>query len=419
MSNDNLGEDQEAILALQRLDADAQNLDLLREMLKRREGEVDLFDALGLDGSEAFHSNFLAWLLNPSGSHGLGISFLRGFLATSGASRAIRSADLPSTTIGRERHLEIDGGRGRLDIRILNESARFLCAVENKVGSGESGDQLAWYRRVLETEYPDHRVHLVFLTPKGDKPENLGERDHWNPLTYTRVLRLVEETIETARGTANEDVLAFLRQYATTLRRNIVPEVSNDVHALARIIYRKHKQAIDLITKNKEHYEPNYLTEGFGMVRDAIGKQPRWKEARCDRPYARFVSSEWDQFGELRLDGWPFSLLVFEIRVTNQWTELWLGMASGGEEMLRRQIFEKVKRHPEVFNCAESSYNSGFFRLHTVGNILDEADYENWWDEDAIRDTIDSRLNDFAQGRFREINKIIVECLEEYRSETG
>ena len=42
----------------------------------------------------------------------------------------------------------------------------------------------------------------------------------------------------------------MLRQYAVTLRRNIVPEISNDAHALARKIYRKHKQAIDLIIEN-------------------------------------------------------------------------------------------------------------------------------------------------------------------------
>ena len=418
MSTEDIGEDRETILALQRLDADVLELDRLGEMLNRGEGEVDLFRALRLDYSEEFHSNFLAWLLDPKGSHGLGGDFLQRFLTVSGARHAIRSADQLSTTIGREHYLERDGESGRLDILIHNDDG-FLCAVENKVWSGESGGQLAWYRRVLEAEYSDRRVHLVFLTRHGEGPDDPGECGHWKQLSYTAILRLVEQTIEAAGDTANHDVVAFLRQYATTLRRNLVPEVSNDFHILARRIYRKHKRAIDLIIQNKKRYEPNYLTEGFWMVREAIGKQPLWKEARCDRPYARFVSAEWDQFGELQLSEWPFSLLVFEIRVTYQWAELWLGMAHGGEEMLRRQIFEKVKRHPEAFNCAESSYNSGFFRLHTVGNILDETDYENWWDEDGIRDAISNRLSDFAQGSFHDINRIIVECLEEYRSETG
>ncbi len=420
MGTDNLDEDQEVILALQRLDADGQDLDRLKEMLNRREGEVDLFDVLRLDGSEEFHSNFLAWLLDPKGSHGLGARFLQGFLAASGAYRAIRSTDQLSTTIGREHYLERDGESGRLDILICNENARFLCAVENKVWSGESGDQLAWYRSVLAGEYPGHQIHLVFLTRRGEEPDNPGEHGHWQQMSYTAILRLVEQTIEAANGTANnEDVSAFLRQYATTLRRNIVPEVSNDVHALARRIYRKHQKAIDLIIKHQEDYKPNYLTEGFWMIRDAIDQQSLWKPARSDRPYARFVSAEWEQYKELQLDGWPYSLLVFEVRMTVSWAELYLTLARGGEEPTRRKIFDRVKENETIFDCAVAEYTDDYIRLHTAGKILDEADYANWWDEDGIRDAIGSRLNDFAQGSFHDINRIIVECLEEYRSENG
>ena len=414
-------EDQAAILALQRLYADGQDLDRLGEMLNRRKGEVDLFDALRLDGSEEFHSNFLAWLLDPTGSHGLGGQFLQGFLAISGAWRAIRSAALPNTTIRREKHLALDGGRGRLDIRILNESSHFLCAVENKVWARESGDQLAWYRQVLETEYPDRRVHLVFLTRRGEDPDDPGERGHWKQLSYTAILRLVEQTIEAAKGTANEDVLAFLRQYATTLRRNIVPEVSNDVHALARRIYRKHKQAIDLIIEHRERYEPNYVNEGFGMIREAIREQPLWRQGTINHPYVRFVSADWVEFSEefLNLDDWPHSLLQFSVHVTSRGARLTFFLAPSDNDELRQKIFNRVKANQDIFNCSVTEYTDELIGLHTEGQILKETDYARWWDEDGIRDAISSRLNDFAQGSFHDINRIIVECLEEYRSENG
>ena len=141
-------------LALQRLDEDDGELILLDAMLARRRSEVDAFDALKLHASEEFHSNFLAWLLDPKGSHGLGDYFLLQFLAASGARRAIGPAARPSTTIRREKQLEFDGSYGRLDIRILNEGAGFLCAIENKVWSPESGGQLSWYRKVLERDHP-------------------------------------------------------------------------------------------------------------------------------------------------------------------------------------------------------------------------------------------------------------------------
>ena len=134
-------------LALRRLEEDGADLLRLDEMLAARRYEVDVFDVLKLHGDEQFHSNVLAWLLDPGGSHGLGDHFLQGFLSASGASYAIPAMDRPSTTVRREKSLELDGGYGRLDIRILNENANFVCAIENKVWAPESGDQLSWYRR--------------------------------------------------------------------------------------------------------------------------------------------------------------------------------------------------------------------------------------------------------------------------------
>lgn len=412
-------EDGKSRLALQRLEEDGADLVRLDEMLSEWRDEVDIFDVLGLDSSEEFHSTFLAWLLDPKGSHGLGDHFLQGFLAVSGAPRAIRAGDRPSTTIRREKHVALDGGRGRLDIRILNESARFLCAIENKIRAPESGNQLAWYRKVLEHDHPDCRVHRVFLTPRGVMPDDPEEREHWTAISYTDVLRLVEGAIAPEGNSANEDVVAFLRQYAITLRRNIVSEVSNDVHALARRIYRKHKQAIDLIIEHQERYEPNYVTEGFWMVREAIGKQPLWREARCDRPYARFVSADWTGYEELILDDWPYSLLLFELRVAGTGAELYFSMARGGDEAIRTKIFDRVKENLDTFNCNQPGYTDGFIRLHTVGDILEEADYESWWDEEKTRETVAKRLDNFCRNEFVGINEVIVRCLEDYRTDEG
>ena len=46
-----------------------------------------------------------------------------------------------------------------------------------------------------------------------------------------------------------------------------MPEVNNDVHALARKIYRKHRHAIDLIIENQERYKPDYVSEAYRMIR--------------------------------------------------------------------------------------------------------------------------------------------------------
>ena len=412
-------ENDRARLALERLEGDSCEIDRLDGMLAEWRDEVDVFDALRLHGDEQFHSNLLAWLLDPKGGHGLGDHFLQGFLAACGASRAIRAADGPSTIVRREKSLELDGEYGRLDIWMLNDSANFVCAVENKVWASEGEGQLAWYRRAQARDHHGQRVHRVFLTPRGVSPDDPAEREHWTTMSYADILGLVEETMAAAGDTANGDVLALLRQYAITLRRNIVPEVSNDVHELARRIYRKHKRAIDLIIEHQERYEPNYVTEGFRMIRDAIGNQPLWKDTTSNHPYARFIAADWAEFEELKLDDWPYSPLLFEIQVTERWARLTLFMAPGEDEALRRGIFHRVKGYLDTFHAEQPTYTEGYVRLHTVGDILEEADYDSWWDEERTREVIDGRLGDFARCQFAEMDRIVVECLEEHRARVG
>ena len=174
-------ENDRARLALQGLEEDGAELHRLDGMLAEWQDEVDAFDALRLHGDELFHSNLLAWLLDPRGSHGLGDHFLQGFLAACGASRAISAANRPSTIVRRERSLELDGGYGRLDIWMLNQEANFVCAVENKIWASEGEGQLAWYRRALAQDHHGQCVHLVFLTPRGvrpDDPAGAGALDH-------------------------------------------------------------------------------------------------------------------------------------------------------------------------------------------------------------------------------------------------
>ncbi len=405
-------ENERTLLALQHLDGDSSDFDQLESMLESWRGEVDVFRVLKLDDDEEFHSNLLAWLLDPNGTHGLAGHFLVEFLRNIGEQGGIRAADRHSTSVLRERHIGLEGERGRLDIRILNEKASFLCAIENKVWSPESGNQLAFYRRALENQYPSYRVRRVFLTPLGAEPEDPEERGHWTKMTYADILGLVERTVEASESSANRDVMSFIRQYAVTLRRNIVPEVSNDVHALARRIYRKHRQAIDLIIENQERYKPDYAREAYGMFRKAIDEHPALQLGTCNPPYLRFLSSDWTTSEDLRLPDWPNWVMFFEMPVRESNSELYLTMYRKGNEAFRRKLFDCAKDNPEIFNC-EQDYHDGWLRLCAIGDLLDDSDYEVRWDEEETRRRIGERLDEFVLGKFEQINAIITPCLKE------
>ncbi len=178
----------------------------------------------------------------------------------------------------REKSLEFHGEYGRLDIWMRNEDVNFVCAIENKVWASEGEGQLAWSRKVLAHDHDGQRVHRVYLTARGVPPDGPEEREHWMAMSYTDILRLVEGTVAAAGDAANEDVLALLRQYAITLRRDIVPEVSNDVHELARRIYRKHKRGFCCILRGSGLTAPLVsvtfpgvtLTKGAGICPSTI-----------------------------------------------------------------------------------------------------------------------------------------------------
>ena len=125
--------------ALAHLDADDVELNRLGSLAQDWLSQVDIFHSLGLDDKEEFHSNFLAWLLSPKESHGLGSYFLQALLRSLGWRRVIAAAAVGSTTVTREHGISLPEGTGRLDIRIVNEDAKFVCAIENKVWSPESG----------------------------------------------------------------------------------------------------------------------------------------------------------------------------------------------------------------------------------------------------------------------------------------
>ena len=47
---------------------------------------------------------------------------------------------------------------------------------------------------------------------------------------------------------------------------------------------------------------------------------------------------------------------------------------------------------------------------------MKSLDFDVRWDEEGTREKIAQRLDDFARGQLPEINRIVLECLEQYRA---
>lgn len=138
-----------------------------------------VFHLLGVQDRERSHAEFLRWLLDPRGSHGMGSAPLRRFflLAASNVdpgemvdSVDIDGFDLDSAEVVTE--VQIDGKR-RLDIAVLDEQERPLMVIEYKVDATEGEDQTKLYAawaagKRLNLGGREVLPLLVFLCPDRD-----------------------------------------------------------------------------------------------------------------------------------------------------------------------------------------------------------------------------------------------------------
>ncbi len=373
-------------------------------------GELGLGSGRALWGSEKFHSDVLAWLLAPRHSHGLGDRFLTRFLHQAGMPSVGHSRDWAATEVTRE--WAVDGQQGRLDILIVNHVQQILCAIENKVFSDEHSNQLTRYRKALEvSSYSAFAKYLVFLTPQGTSPVHEEEKRSWKPLAYSKVFGIVQHIVDNHEIPARTSVRSFLNQYATTLRRNIMPETS--LSQLARKTYLEHREAIELIIA----YKPKWVDEAKPWIRKAIARQPEWLVDLEDRHYIRFRTEDWDRHDATpTAGGWSLTsniLLRFEFTFDNNLPYLQLALSPKSEinDCLRHKLFEAVRQNPQLFKPNSNSLSNHWTHLHRSGYILDESDFGVGWDDGTTRAKLENWIANFAAHEFPAMNEIIVGCL--------
>ena len=407
------------IAALRNFANDNPDLGRLKGLNGEQLAEFDLFEALDLYGKEEVHSRFLVWLLDPQQNHGAGDYFLRHFLLATGAATPdeVLDIDWTTTSVQREWLAVVDGELGYLDILLVNHQAQILCAIENKIfsseGFSEGVSQLTHYRRALEQDFCDFSRRHVFLSPQGVPPQQQQEREFWTPENYTTIRQLVEQTDANCGDAIREDVRVFLRQYATTLRRNIVPE-SQEVRQLARRIYLENREVVDLIHQQ----QPKWVAEAKQMLKEAVARQSDWKLDREDAYYVRFRSAQWDHFEVMWTGtGWlPESeaLLLFEFGFDDGVPWLGLYLSAGDDGSVREKLFEAVRQHPEVFKLGDTSLKDSWTTLHREEDyILEDADYGIGWDDGSARAKIMDWVAAFATNTFPKMNEIIVQCLRD------
>ena len=179
--------------------------------------EFNTFDVLRYSNYEIRHSNVLAWLLQPTETHGIEDRFLKWFVDH--VNERIGEANRkPLPTVNFEAtNIEVKREEDNVDITIFFRKERCLIAIENKTGPASSDhfDQVRCYEEKLRGKHRNHTVQSVLLTTLPARNVNFPNiiQVGWKSV-YKEINSLQKD------GAFRPDsVDAFVQQYLDLLER--------------------------------------------------------------------------------------------------------------------------------------------------------------------------------------------------------
>jgi len=266
----------------------AENDDLLR--LEEQIGRFNIFDALGMARAEIRHSNFLAWLLTPSESHGQGDLFLKAFLMDVLRKARQQYAVPPISPVELDgadlRGVEVRRELRHIDLLISCEKPRFVIAVENKIDSGEHDDQLQRYKDTVASGSPGVKSLFVFLTPQGDDPSD----EDWVSYSYADLYQAFIRARTVNARAIGGDVAVFLDHYLNLIGNRFME--NPEIDKLCQQIYDNHRQALGLIMARCG--SPS--SELVGRIRKWIEERPgEWLLVTTKQTEVEFIPAAWNK----------------------------------------------------------------------------------------------------------------------------
>lgn len=167
---------------------------------------VNIFKILNIERTEIRHSRFLAWLLDPKGTHDLNDLILKRFLQKiSDTNKDIRfDKNLNYNSFEVQTEVKIE--KGYIDILLASKEEKIVIVIENKIESnqhevGDSGKtQTEFYREKIEKIYKSegdnkYTCKYIYLSEQGEKtPSN-----EWIDIDYQVIYDILNEVLENER----------------------------------------------------------------------------------------------------------------------------------------------------------------------------------------------------------------------------
>ncbi len=368
------------------------------EKLESLLDEFNAFEAIGAVRSELRHSDFLSFLLNPIANHRLGDELLKAFLKKALANSQFESVSVIDIDVYDFSDAEVRREWRNIDLLVVSNSNKLVIAIENKIDSSEHSNQLTRYSEILSTEFPNYRKVSLFLTPAGDVPSD----QTWIPVSYSELVQTIERVVNSHASTMGQDVKMLCDHYTTMVRRHIVSE--SETAVLCRKLYKRHKQAFDLIFEHKPDLQAVLYEALCSLVLD---EAPAIELDHCTKTHVRFVPNDWDKcVDQLGGSGWTKTKRVLLYEFQNYDNGLVLKLIIGpGADDFRNLIWETVQKNKSLFSGATSKLYTKWTQILAV-RFLTKKDLDNLSMDDLV-EKIENRWSRFLGSEYLKVKKII------------
>jgi len=377
------------------------------EKLESIANEFNIFTALKIQSKEIRHSNFLSWLIDPSENHGLGDYFLKillkRFIKNHRYNGNLSIIDIDVRELG---HVDVRREWNHIDITIvdeLSEEKKFVCVIENKISSKEHGKQLETYYKTISNLYSDRKYDQIFvyLSIDGENPES--DKDNiWLPISYREIVELIKYLLDSKKTSLGNDIKVFINHYLDMLRRHIVK--GSRVEELCQLIYKNHKNAIDLIIEHK----PDKLEDISQLIQNIIKTHNNFKLDVPAKKWVRFTTIGLD-FIPQKGKGWHSRIkriLLFEIENLGGKIDIVL-VIGPGEQSIREKIHKLAMGKNLVFNAVKKQLSPNFPRIYRKNLINRNKDYVNM-NDDELKSLLEDKINEWEKKDLPKLEKEIL-----------
>jgi hypothetical protein len=366
-------------------DSNFQKLEILSD-------NPNIFDILKVEKYEIRHSNFLAWLLNPKGNHGLGSRFLKMFLfdlALDEKSKGfsvlnVQNLDYSNVEIFREwKNIDI--------VLIIND---IVIAIENKINHFETEGQLSKYRTAIENTFHLNNSIFVFLNPYGHE----ASCARYINFSYQTIANNLDQILELNKSILSRTKI-YIEDYLDNLK-NIILD-NGEKNMLVNQIYLQHKDFIDYIIQNKSSE-----LQKIRILLENLIKQKGWILGSSSKKYLRFLTSDLDKIIPKKVldrDWKEGEAFLFQVDFVDNRSEIITCCAiSPCEKNIRQNLLEILGNKNKSKNWL--IYNN---KNHNIKNKLKaiDCDYESIAKE--IMKSLEEMVNEIEPKLLDNKNKFI------------